>query len=107
MVLGNHRLITERRQSDAALEAELAAHEAQGRTVTLLADASGVRRAKAVKVKPVDTVGAGDCFTAWLAVGLAEGLSLDTAAQRAMKAASIAVTRPGAQPGMPYRTELA
>ena len=42
MVLGNHRLITERRQSDAALEAELAAHEAQGRTVTLLADASGV-----------------------------------------------------------------
>lgn len=73
----------------------------------LLADASGVRTLKAVKVKPVDTVGAGDCFTAWLAVGLAEGLSLDTAAQRAMKAASIAVTRPGAQPGMPYRTELA
>lgn len=72
----------------------------------LLADASGVRRLPAVKVKPVDTVGAGDCFTAWLAVGLAEGLSLDQAARRAMKAAALAVTRPGAQPGMPYRHEI-
>ncbi len=42
MVLGNHRLIRERNQSDAQLEAELLAHEAQGRTVTLLADANGV-----------------------------------------------------------------
>ncbi|WP_249729220.1 heavy metal translocating P-type ATPase [Acidovorax sp. CCYZU-2555] len=42
LVLGNHRLIRERNQSDAQLEAELIAHEAQGRTVTLLADASGV-----------------------------------------------------------------
>jgi len=42
MVLGNHRLIRERNQSDAQLEAELLAHEAQGRTVTLLADDSGV-----------------------------------------------------------------
>ncbi len=42
MVLGNHRLIRERNQSDAQLEAELVAHEAQGRTVTLLADAGGV-----------------------------------------------------------------
>lgn len=42
MVLANHRLIRERNQSDAQLEAELLAHEAQGRTVTLLADDSGV-----------------------------------------------------------------
>lgn len=42
MVLGNHRLIRERNQSDTQLEAELMAHEAQGRTVTLLADAGGV-----------------------------------------------------------------
>ncbi|RZL96194.1 MAG: heavy metal translocating P-type ATPase [Variovorax sp.] len=42
MVLGNHRLIQERNQTDPALEAELSAHEAQGRTVTLLADARGV-----------------------------------------------------------------
>ncbi|RZI67818.1 MAG: HAD family hydrolase, partial [Pseudomonas sp.] len=42
MVLGNHRLIKERQQSDARLEAELSGHEAQGRTVTLLADETGV-----------------------------------------------------------------
>ncbi|MDM0012501.1 cation-translocating P-type ATPase [Variovorax sp. J22P168] len=38
LVLGNHRLIRERGLADAALEAALANHEAQGRTVTLLAD---------------------------------------------------------------------
>ncbi|WP_291126326.1 heavy metal translocating P-type ATPase [Hydrogenophaga sp.] len=42
MVLGNHRLIRERNQSDEQLDAELMAHEAQGRTVTLLADDTGV-----------------------------------------------------------------
>ncbi len=42
LVLGNLRLIREREQADEALEAELATHEAQGRTVTLLADDSGV-----------------------------------------------------------------
>ena len=66
----------------------------------------GKLRIPSPKVKPVDTVGAGDCFTAWLAVGIAEGLSLEDAARRAVRAASIAVTRPGAQPGMPYRREV-
>ena len=42
MVLGNHRLIRERNQSDPRLEADLMAHETQGRTVTLLADDTGV-----------------------------------------------------------------
>ncbi|HEY2256179.1 MAG TPA: heavy metal translocating P-type ATPase, partial [Variovorax sp.] len=42
LVLGNHRLVTQRNQSGPALEAELAAHEALGRTVTLLADERGV-----------------------------------------------------------------
>ena len=60
----------------------------------------------APNVKPVETVGAGDCVTAWLAVGIAEGLSLEDAARRAVNAASIAVTRHGAQPGMPYRREV-
>jgi Cd2+/Zn2+-exporting ATPase len=42
LVLGNHRLIKERRQDGSDLEVELAAHEAQGRTVTLLASEHGV-----------------------------------------------------------------
>ena len=41
-VLGNHRLIQERQQSSPALEATLALHEAQGRTLTLLAGSQGV-----------------------------------------------------------------
>ncbi|NDP62379.1 heavy metal translocating P-type ATPase [Polaromonas sp.] len=41
-VLGNHRLMEERGQCSPALEAVLAVHEAQGRTVTLLAGAQGV-----------------------------------------------------------------
>lgn len=41
LVLGNHRFMEERRQCGPDLEAALAVHEAQGRTVTLLADAQG------------------------------------------------------------------
>jgi Cd2+/Zn2+-exporting ATPase len=41
LVLGNHRFMEERRQCSPDLEAALAVHEAQGRTVTLLADAQG------------------------------------------------------------------
>ena len=41
-VLGNHRLIEERGQCSPALEASLKAHEEAGRTVTMLASASGV-----------------------------------------------------------------
>src|ERR1700758_2779321 len=60
----------------------------------------------ATKVVPVDTTGAGDCFVGWLGVGIAEGLSLDSAVQRAIKAASLKTTRSGAQDGMPYREEV-
>lgn len=41
-VLGNHRLIKERAQSTPEIEALLQRHETQGRTVTLLADGTGV-----------------------------------------------------------------
>ncbi len=61
---------------------------------------------RAPKVRAVDTVGAGDCFSAWLAVGIAEGMTLQDAATRAVRAASMAVTRRGAQAAMPYRREV-
>src|ERR1700736_1632736 len=54
-------------------------------------------------VKPVDTTGAGDCFVGWFSTGVAEGLNIEEAVRRACQAASLAVTRPGAQDGMPYR----
>ncbi|QEH32706.1 Ribokinase [Aquisphaera giovannonii] len=58
------------------------------------------------KVQAVDAVGAGDAFNGILAVGLAEGLSLADAARRAVKGAALAVTRPGAQPALPTRSEI-
>ena len=61
---------------------------------------------RAPRVRAVDSVGAGDCFTAWLAVGLAEGLPLFKSAARATEAAAIAVTRAGAQSGMPRIGEV-
>ena len=72
----------------------------------LLVDAGGSRHFPAPRVKPVDTVGAGDCFTGWLAVGIAEKLPVATSIQRALQAASLSVTRHGAQPGMPSRHEV-
>ncbi len=42
LVLGNHRMIEERGLCNAGIEARLAAHEAQGRTVTLLATDTAV-----------------------------------------------------------------
>ncbi|MDO4488091.1 MAG: ribokinase [Eubacteriales bacterium] len=56
-------------------------------------------------VKPVDTTAAGDTFNAGIAVGLAEGKSLDEAIRLANAAAAISVTRAGAQTSIPTRKE--
>jgi ribokinase len=60
----------------------------------------------AFRVPVVDTVAAGDAFTAAFCVGLAEGKSLREAVVWGNAAGAIAVTRPGAQPAMPSREEL-
>jgi ribokinase len=60
----------------------------------------------APRVAAVDTVGAGDTLNGALAAGLASGLDLETAARRAVVAASLAVTRAGAREGMPTAAEL-
>jgi ribokinase len=60
----------------------------------------------ALSVTPVDTVGAGDTLNGALAAGLASGLGLPAAAARAVAAASLSVTRPGARGGMPTTAEL-
>jgi ribokinase len=72
----------------------------------LLAGPGGVRHFSAPRVKPVDTVGAGDCFIGWLAAGLGAGLTIEAAIQQALRAASLAVTRHGAQPSFPSRREI-
>ena len=61
----------------------------------------------ALAVQPVDTTAAGDAFNGALAVRLSEGASLFEAARWASVAAAISVTRPGAQPSLPQRDEIA
>lgn len=56
--------------------------------------------------KAVDTTGAGDCFTAALAVGLSEGETFENAAAHAILAAGHSVERRHVMPGLPYRSEL-
>lgn len=59
-----------------------------------------------VKVTPVDTTAAGDTFNAGFAVGLSEGMLPAQAIALANRAASISVTRKGAQTSIPTREEV-
>lgn len=59
-----------------------------------------------MRVTAVDTTAAGDAFTASLACALAEGSDLLAAARFATRVAAISVTRAGAQPSMPTRSEV-
>lgn len=68
--------------------------------------ANGLRHYPAERAEAVDTTGAGDCLLGALVAMLAEGRPMDASIKIAMKAAAIAVTRPGAQRAMPYRREL-
>jgi ribokinase len=78
----------------------------RGRQGALIVDGTGARGVPAFPVKAVDTVGAGDCFSACLAAGIAERFELDTAARFAAAGAALSVTREGAQPSMPARAEI-
>lgn len=60
----------------------------------------------AFQVKAVDTTGAGDAFNAGLAVGLAEGKTLEEAIRLAHGTAALSVMKPGTTMSMPKRTEV-
>jgi ribokinase len=60
----------------------------------------------AFKVEAVDTTAAGDVFNGALAVALAEKVSMEHALRFASAAAALSVTRPGAQPSAPVRSEI-
>ena len=61
----------------------------------------------ATRVTAIDTTAAGDAFNGALAVRLAEGDDLATAAAWANRVAAISVTRHGAQTSLPTAAELA
>ncbi len=60
----------------------------------------------ALPVTAIDTTAAGDAFNGGLAAGLAAGLDLELAIDWAMAAGALAVTKAGAQPSLPSRSEL-
>jgi ribokinase len=57
-------------------------------------------------VQAMDTTAAGDTFSGALAVAMTEKMDWREAVQFAVKAASISVTRMGAQASIPYRNEM-
>jgi ribokinase len=77
-----------------------------GSAGSVLVDRGEVAFIPAEQVKAVDSTAAGDAFNGALAVAWAGGQSLSAAARWASTAAALSVTRPGAQPSLPYRREL-
>ena len=77
-----------------------------GSAGSVICNATSREFVPARKVVAVDTVGAGDVYNGALVAALAEGKSLIDAARFATVASSIAVTRPGAQSGVPHRPEV-
>lgn len=64
------------------------------------------KRVPAYHVEAIDTTAAGDTFCGGLCVALAEGKTVFEAVQFGTKAASICVTRMGAQGSIPSRSEI-
>ena len=57
-------------------------------------------------VKAIDSVAAGDAFNGGIGVALLEGKSMTEAVRWGAGAGALAITRKGAMPAMPYRSEL-
>ena len=64
------------------------------------------RRIPGFRVQAIDTIAAGDTFNGALVTALLEGKVMADAVRFAHAAAAIAVTRPGAQPSVPWREEI-
>lgn len=74
-----------------------------GEGAALYRSGKEIARAAPPDVTVVDTVGAGDTFTAALTVALIEGMSEWDALAFANAAGALACTKPGAQPSLPRR----
>ncbi|GLX14126.1 ribokinase [Pseudomonas straminea] len=98
----------------SALPAARSLLQAGARRVLITLGAQGVLYADAERhahfavapVAAVDTTAAGDTFVGGFAAALAAGQPLEAAIALGQQAAALAVTRPGAQPSIPYRHEL-
>jgi ribokinase len=70
-------------------------------------DGEVIAEARPPATEAVDATGAGDTFTAALTVALVEGQAPEAALQFACAAGAVAVTKMGAQPSLPMRSEVA
>lgn len=69
--------------------------------------ASGIRsHAPALQITPVDTTGAGDTFAGAFACLISENAPLQKALEAGCEAAALKCLKPGAQDGMPARSDL-
>jgi ribokinase len=114
-------------QTEAKVLTDIPAHTLEGaeaaghalldkgvRTVVITLGAEGAlivrpgeaTHVKGISVDAVDTTGAGDAFTAGLAVALAEGKTLEQATRFANLAGALSTTKPGAMPSLPTRDEV-
>ncbi|HEJ6941784.1 TPA: ribokinase [Serratia marcescens] len=99
---------------DDAARAAQALHDKGIATVIITLGSRGVwlsengngKRVPGFKVQAVDTIAAGDTFNGALVTALLEGKVMADAVRFAHAAAAIAVTRPGAQPSVPWREEI-
>ena len=77
-----------------------------GEGSALLTEKGTVERFPAYRVKVVDTTAAGDCFTAALALEYAQSFDIRRAISFGTIAGALAVTKKGAQPSIPYLSEI-
>src|SRR5579862_1345375 len=77
-----------------------------GEQGALLVNADSQTHFPAIKVRPIDTTGAGDAFNAGLAVALAHGSSFEQAVEFATVTGALAVTKEGVIPSLPRREEV-
>ena len=77
-----------------------------GKDGAMYADAQQRYTQPVFPVKAVDTTAAGDTFTGYFLAGLTEGMPIPETLEMSAKAASIAVSREGSVPSIPYRSEV-
>ena len=77
-----------------------------GKDGAVYADAEQKHFQPIFKVQAVDTTAAGDTFSGYFLAGLLDGMSVPDILKMSAKASSIAVTREGAVPSIPYRDEV-
>lgn len=77
-----------------------------GKSGCIYADAERMVRQPAFSVNAVDTTAAGDTFVGYFLAGLQNGDEISDILRIASKASAIAVSRAGAAPSIPTRTEV-